>query len=213
MQDPVSQPIQAEKQALRVWLRRERARLAPPAGSADATALGHALAERVDAELQKCGARSIAVYAARGDELPVHEIAEQARRRGLLVSYPRVADSAPPTLTFHLSSEAELGPGGFGVREPSAAAPSPPAIDAFILPGLGFDRRGARLGYGKGYYDAALHKQPAALRIAVGYDFQVVPTIPMGERDEPVDLIVTPSRRWQTGARPLPPPPDKEESP
>lgn len=213
MQDPVSQPIQAEKQALRVWLRHERARLAPPPGSPAAAALSHTLAERVDTELRRLGARSIAVYAARSDELSAQPIAEQARLRGLMVSYPRVAHSAPPTLTFHLCSEAELGPGGFGVREPSAAAPVPPAIDVFIVPGLGFDRRGARLGYGKGYYDAALRAQPAALRIAVGYDFQVVPTIPIGEQDEPVDLVVTPSARWQTGARPLPSPPAKEESP
>ncbi len=213
MQDPVSQPLQAEKQALRVWLRRERARLAPPPDSADAAALTAALAERVDAELQRTGARSIAVYAARQDEISPQLIAERARARGLLISYPRVDKSAPPMLTFHLCREAELEPGGFGVREPGAALPAPPAIDAFIVPGLGFDRRGGRIGYGKGFYDAALRRQPAALRIAVGYDFQVVPAIPMGEQDEPVDLVVTPSERWPTGARPLPSPTLKEESP
>lgn len=213
MQDPVSQPIQAEKQALRVWLRRERTRLAPPPGSPDAVALTASLADKVDAELRRTGARSIAVYAARQDELDPKLIAERAQARGLLVSYPRVASRTPPLLTFHLCREAELEPGGFGVREPRAALPSPPTIDAFIVPGLGFDRRGGRLGYGKGFYDAALRKQPAALRIAVGYDFQVVPIIPMGEHDEPVDLVVTPSERWPTGARPLPCPTRKEESP
>ena len=73
--------------------------------------------------------------------------------------------------------------------------------------GARFDRRGGRLGYGKGFYDATLRAQPAALRIAVGYDFQVLSEIPMSEQDEPVDLVVTPSGRWRTFARPLPAPP------
>lgn len=213
MQHPVPQPIQAEKQALRVRLLQERAQLAPPPGSPEAAAQSQALAERVDAELRRVGARTIAVYAARTDELDPQPIAERARARGLQVGYPRVAHSSPPTLSFHLCGDAELVPARFGVREPSAAAPQPCTIDAFIVPGLGFDRRGGRLGYGKGFYDAALRKQPAALRIAVGYDFQVLPTIPIGEQDEPVDLVVTPSERWPTGARPLPSLAVKEESP
>ncbi len=213
MQDPVPHPLMAQKQALRSALRQERARRAPPPGSPAATELSLALAELVDAELRAAGARSVALYAARTDELDPRFIGERARARGCQLCYPRVTKSAPPTLTFHTCTEAELVPGGFGVREPSAAAPQPAAIDAFVLPGLGFDRGGGRLGYGRGFYDAALRSQPVALRIAVGYDFQVLPTIPMGEQDEPVDLVVTPSQRWRTGARPLPAPSAKEESP
>lgn len=213
MQDPVPHSLTAQKQALRSALRRERARLAPPPGSPAATELGRALAELVDAELRASGARSVALFAARTDELDPRFIGERARARGCQLCYPRVATSAPPTLTFHTCAEAELVPGGFGVREPSAAAPQPATIDAFVLPGLGFDRGGGRIGYGRGFYDAALRKQPSALRIAVGYDFQVLPSIPMGEQDEPVDLVVTPSQRWRTGVRSLPAPQVKEESP
>lgn len=213
MQDPVPHSLTAQKQALRSALRQERARLAPPPGSPAATELGRALAALVDAELRASGARSVALFAARTDELDPRFIGERARARGCQLCYPRVATSAPPTLTFHTCAEAELVPGGFGVREPSPAAPQPTTIDAFVLPGLGFDRGGGRIGYGRGFYDAALRKQPSALRIAVGYDFQVLPSIPMGEQDEPVDLVVTPSQRWRTGVRSLPAPQVKEESP
>ena len=103
--------------------------------------------------------------------------------------------------------------GGFGVREPASQLPQPAHIDAFIIPGLGFDRHGGRLGYGRGFYDAALRKQPAALRIAVGYDFQLQAAIPTGEQDEAVDFVVTPSERYTTAAHTLPAPPNKEESP
>ena len=211
MQDPEPQPIRAQKQALRSLLVAERARLAPPPGSPEAATLFQAVAELVDAELRNIGARSIAVYDARGDELDPAGIGERARARGCQVSYPRVARRSPPALTFHTCQPEELALSGFGLREPSAAAPSPSPIDAFIVPGLGFDRRGARLGYGKGFYDATLREQPVALRIAVGYDFQIVAAIPMDAQDEPVDLVVTPSGRWRTGARPLPAPAVKEE--
>ena len=70
-----------------------------------------------------------------------------------------------------------------------------------------------RLALRDGRFRSAPDHGPVALRIAVGYDFQVLPTIPMGEQDEPVDLVVTPSQRWRTGARPLPAPSAKEESP
>ena len=160
MQDPVPPPIPAQKQALRSALMKERARLAPPVGSAEAVAIRRAVVDLVDAELRQRGARSVALYAARGDELDPGEIGERARARGCAVSYPRVAHQSPPTLTFHVCPPVELRVGGFGVQEPSAAAPVPAAIDAFVIPGLGFDRRGARLGYGKGYYDATLRAQP-----------------------------------------------------
>jgi 5-formyltetrahydrofolate cyclo-ligase len=212
VQGPEPQSIASRKQALRSTLRAQRATLAPPPGSADATALSQAVADHVDAELRTAGARSVALYAAHREELDPRPIAERARARGCAVSYPRVALRTPPTLSFHLCSETELAPGYAGLPEPGAAAPSSPALDAIVVPGLGFDRRGARLGYGKGFYDAALREQPAALRIAVGYDFQLVPTIPSGEQDEPVDLVITPSGRWRTGARPLPAPPATKES-
>jgi 5-formyltetrahydrofolate cyclo-ligase len=207
----VPQPIQAQKQALRSLLRQQRAHRAPPPGSPDAAAQWTAVAELVDAELRAHRARSVALYAARGDEFDPAGIGERARARGCKLCYPRVARRDPPTLTFHTCQPEELTRSGFGIREPSAATPSPPAIDAFIVPGLGFDRRGARLGYGQGFYDATLREQPVALRIAVGYDFQVLSAIPMDAQDEPVDLVVTPSGRWRTGARPLPVPPVKEE--
>lgn len=59
---------------------------------------------------------------------------------------------------------------------------------------LAVDEKGNRLGYGGGYYDRYLRLHPSALRIAYGFDFQVVKSVPKEEHDERVDMIVTDKR-------------------
>ena len=145
-------------------------------------------------------ARSVAVYAARGRELDPSLLV--ARLGGdVVVSYPRVNGLLPPTLSFHVSSTSELVKAGFNLLEPLATAVLAPPIDVFVVPGLGFDRSGRRLGHGKGFYDAALRRSPSAVRVGIGYDFQLVPEIPVEECDEPLDFIITPTQKLATGAR------------
>jgi len=69
-------------------------------------------------------------------------------------------------------------------------------VDAFILPGLAFDRQGGRLGYGAGYYDRILAKASrTALKIAVCYDWQMLDTpLPQEPHDIPMDWIITEKR-------------------
>ena len=82
-----------------------------------------------------------------------------------------------------------------GIREPSperCEPIAPPAIDLALVPGLGFDARGGRLGYGGGFYDRLLGGFTRATpRVAAAFSAQVIATVPMGERDQYVDLIVT----------------------
>lgn len=69
-------------------------------------------------------------------------------------------------------------------------------IDVDLIPGLGFDRRGVRLGYGKGVYDKLLGASRAS-RLALAYDFQVVNRIPKEKHDLVVDMIITESRIYE----------------
>lgn len=199
-----------DKAALREELLLARAALAPRAGSAEALEAGTAAARLLleVAELQ--GARSVALYLAFGHEFDPAPIGEMLAGRGGALCYPRVAPGPGPgdagRLCFHVLQGAEPDPGAlrrhpFGVLEPGAEQPLAQEIDTFVIPGLGFDRAGRRLGYGKGYYDRALRAWPAALRIAACYPFQLRPAIPHDEHDEPVDLIVTPQEVHRTGAR------------
>ena len=67
-----------------------------------------------------------------------------------------------------------------------------------ILPGAAFSKSGARIGYGKGYYDRYLMQIPCMERIALCYDFQVVESIPADIHDIPVTVIVTETDIYHT---------------
>ena len=135
---------------------------------------------------------------------PIHmeaDLLSQAgllRRRGFRTALPRVCGDE---LSFSVieDDEVDLQPGAFGIMEPlrDADSVSMGEIYAICVPGLAFDREGARLGYGKGYYDRFLNS-PALVKlpvlIGVGYDFQLVDSLPQGPHDLKLDYIVTPSR-------------------
>lgn len=68
-------------------------------------------------------------------------------------------------------------------------------IDLIIVPGLVFDRRGYRIGYGGGYYDRYLQTYQG-LKISLAYSFQTTDTLPHEEFDIPVDHIITEDGRF-----------------
>jgi 5-formyltetrahydrofolate cyclo-ligase len=92
------------------------------------------------------------------------------------------------------SRSADLVPGRFGILEPRLGlVPADTGdVEFALVPGLAFDRQGARIGRGGGYYDrflARLHL--SALRVALALEFQVYPAVPTADHDQRVDLIVT----------------------
>ena len=113
---------------------------------------------------------------------------------------PRV--EADRTMTMRVYDEAELEPHVFGFLQPteSAALVEDADIDVVLLPGLLFDRRGGRLGRGRGYYDRLLGRVPdSTVRVGVTSDRAVVDAVPMEAHDERVDWIVTESGMSYTG--------------
>lgn len=110
---------------------------------------------------------------------------------GQTVCLPRVvAEDAP--LVFRIwEPDTALFEAGFGALAPGENAPAAEP-DIIVIPLLGFDGFGTRLGYGRGYYDrtiAGMSKKP----LLVGYAFaiQELPAIPRAAHDVPLDLIVT----------------------
>jgi len=91
--------------------------------------------------------------------------------------------------------DSELEPGVWGIREPNpATCPPVPlrAIDFLLVPGVAFDIRGGRMGYGGGYYDrlmAECDHGPAL--IAAAFEVQIVAEVPMGPGDRRVDRVIT----------------------
>lgn len=136
-------------------------------------------------------ARVVAGYWPLRSEVDVRPALETLHARGARVALPAVVD---PRLVFRAwSPGAPLAAGAFGVSAPGPEAETL-RPDAVIVPLARFDRRGHRIGYGKGHYDRALAELDAAGPVvAVGVAFAVQETarVPAEPHDRPLDLIVT----------------------
>lgn len=135
----------------------------------------------------------VALYAAKGSEVDTTRIDAFARAHGLVVAYPRVNGRAR-VLAFHAVELDALAPSRFGLREPSADAPVVAVGDiaAFVTPGLAFDRTGGRIGWGRGHYDATFAAaSPAALRIGLAYERQVIDEVAREPHDAALHFIIT----------------------
>lgn len=84
----------------------------------------------------------------------------------------------------------------FGLRQPARSVPELPAeaidrgLDVAIVAGLGFDRRGYRLGYGSGYFDRFLAGRPFPA-LGLAFDRQVVDRLPVEAHDVPMRAVIT----------------------
>lgn len=102
---------------------------------------------------------------------------------------------------FHLESMDELEVGMYRILEPRNELRSVDAkrvdvadLDLIIVPGVAFDRKGGRTGHGKGYYDKLLeHARPQTPLVALAFECQLFPEIPMQSHDIYMDLVVTES--------------------
>jgi len=91
------------------------------------------------------------------------------------------------------SLETGFSTGVAGLRNPITGVPMPiEEIDLVVAPALGFDRKGNRLGRGGSFYDRFFaNEQLNAPRCGFAFAEQLVDSIPVGERDEPIDFLVT----------------------
>lgn len=87
--------------------------------------------------------------------------------------------------------ESELERGAYDIEEPTGSnLANVEDIDLMIIPAVAFDRRGNRLGRGKGFYDRLLASSKST-KIGVGYEFQLMDEIPSETHDVPMDIVIT----------------------
>ena len=145
-------------------------------------------------------ARHLAVYVAAPGEIDPLDVVQAAMARGQVVYFPRVVG---PGLEFLSGPLTALRSGAYGLPEPTEGRrldPSSPDV-VFLVPGLGFDPAGTRLGRGGGHYDRALAEYPAALRIGLACDAQIRSSLPREPWDQPMDAVVTERRVLWTAGR------------
>jgi 5-formyltetrahydrofolate cyclo-ligase len=182
------------KQNLRTEMKEKRRLLSPSfRAEASLSAASHALS------LIPPVAKSIALFASMSDEIDTAPLAAQLLARGCTTLYPRTTPERP--LDFYPATPDELilsKHPRMALREPTGEQPGATLafplhqIDVFIVPGLAFDTSGARLGFGKGYYDRTLPlARPTAIVIGYAFSCQLVGAVPQAPHDQRVHAIVT----------------------
>jgi 5-formyltetrahydrofolate cyclo-ligase len=121
---------------------------------------------------------------------------EQADMEMLKVVDPKTADG---TLFHHAWPRNKWGIPEPPISGQTVVVAKPGDLDLIVVPGLGFDSEGNRLGQGKGYYDRFIERmilgsdKPPYL-VAVGLDCQLVESIPVSDHDRPMDRVLLPSQ-------------------
>lgn len=137
-------------------------------------------------------ARTVAFYAAIADEVPLEELAILMRETGTRTVYPVQLGTEIALAEAAEAGSLQIGP--HGVLEPARDAPRIDAadVDAFLVPGLLFDRACRRLGRGGGHYDRLLARaREDATLIGICYADRVVEELPEDPWDIAMDFVVT----------------------
>jgi 5-formyltetrahydrofolate cyclo-ligase len=96
-----------------------------------------------------------------------------------------------------LKSWEDLAVGAYDILEPKNDKIEQISVDEInlaIIPGVGFDKNGNRLGHGFAYYDNLLKKLENCFKIGLAFEFQIVNKIPVEEHDIPVNEIISEDR-------------------
>lgn len=128
-------------------------------------------------------------------EAGTESILEACWERGIRTAVPRVEQGASGKELgfYYIRSRKELAPAPFGLLEPIAACRRAEQDHApVIVPGVAFSPSGERIGYGAGFYDRFLKREPYHPTAGIAYDFQVFPALPVTDRDVSVLRVITP---------------------
>lgn len=141
-------------------------------------------------------AKTILFYLATAGEVDATPAIRHALRLHKKVVLPVVDRERHALLLRQVTTlETQLQQGYAGIKEPKEECPPvlPETIDLAFIPGMAFDERGNRLGFGKGFYDRLL-PQIKALKVGIAYEFQIVGSLPAKPSDVPMDYLITEQR-------------------
>jgi 5-formyltetrahydrofolate cyclo-ligase len=136
-------------------------------------------------------ARIVMFYISFDGEVNTRQMIEEARRLNKIVAVP-VCKKKGIIYPALLKGNTRLRKGPYGVYEPALKRLiGLPKIDLVIVPGVAFDKRGNRLGRGKGCYDRLLKRLPQRTpTIGLAFDFQILPSLPATTHDVSVKKVL-----------------------
>ncbi len=142
--------------------------------------------------LQAHRAAPVGVYLARPFELSLDPIIETLLEANVCVCAPRLDLELQTMKFFRLSYLDSVRNGPWNVREPVSDELITPEV--VLIPGLAFDSKGHRLGTGGGWYDRTI--SPDMVAVGVGFDWQIVPHVPIEAHDRPMNRVFSPTRSF-----------------
>ena len=143
-------------------------------------------------------AQNILFYSAIHNEVDLHNLAALALKEHKKVFFPRV--EGKDLMIYAVQNlNSDLESGYFKIKEPKTNKDNkstPEKLDLILVPGVAFDLSGSRLGYGFGYYDRFLNTNinKSCLKMGIGYELQIIPSLPQETHDTCLDLITTEDR-------------------
>ncbi|MFO0813851.1 MAG: 5-formyltetrahydrofolate cyclo-ligase [Gemmatales bacterium] len=143
-------------------------------------------------------AKTVLFYVDVRSEVRTRNSLTAALQSGKTIVIPWCTEAVELAL-FRLESLDELAVGMYKILEPKPELRllpekqvDPKQIDLVMVPGVAFDRRGARMGHGKGYYDKLLENvRPGTPLIALAFECQIFPEIPVAPHDVFMNKIIT----------------------
>jgi len=185
-----------DSQKVKVSLRQELKNLRESLSPAQRAAAAMAAEAKIFDLPEWKKAQVVCLYASFKGELPTTQLLQLLINSEKRCVLPKVNSEGQPEL-YEIKSFQDLELSSLEILEPKINCPriNPTQIDFFLVPGIGFDRQGNRLGHGAGFYDRLLAlASPTAFLLGYGYDFQVVDAIPHEAHDIVMHAMVTPSQ-------------------
>jgi 5-formyltetrahydrofolate cyclo-ligase len=179
--------IRTKKKVLRDHARHVRCTLSPSGIEEKSAFICSVLQNVLD------GIDPVMVYVSKPLEVNTRHIIEYLIESRGRVIVPVIEKETVSLRLSWLDDPSVLVESTFHVHEPigNEIPARPEEVRAAIIPVLGFDRQGNRLGYGAGYYDRFLARYPHILRIGLAFACQETPVIPCEDNDIKMDLILT----------------------
>lgn len=138
-------------------------------------------------------AKSVFTFVSYNSEIDTYGIMRQALADKKRLFVPRV--EGQDMFFFEINDiDKELVPGAYGIMEPNTLGQDISRAGLMIVPGLAFDSNKNRLGYGGGFYDRYLSLPNIHETVAIGFDFQLIDSVPCEANDIKMDYIITPGR-------------------
>lgn len=134
-------------------------------------------------------AKTVMLYAPVGAELDTKPLVDVLRAQGKEIALPRLLPDRQMEPVF--CNDFDLPKDKRGICVPGGAAYDVASIDLIFVPGLAFDRKGGRLGYGAGYYDRFLPRTRAKW-IGLCYEEQYIDALPLEPHDVNMHAVLSP---------------------